>query len=115
MALVMKNSDNDASLIMLQMYVQLRQSEGSGMINLSEMTMHQLLYKEFAVWTVSKGSLSKNEWCVRETAPPYERTRLRIVHLKLKRWHSKKSIATRMGNPPVVAAAFLYSRERTEP
>ncbi|KAG0568842.1 hypothetical protein KC19_6G048600 [Ceratodon purpureus] len=59
----------------------LRQLERSGMINLSEMTMHQL-YKEFAVWLVTKGSLSKNEWCVRETAPPYERTRLRIVHLK---------------------------------
>lgn len=50
------------------------------MIILSEMRMHQL-YQEFAVWFVTKGNLSKNEWCVRESAPPYERTRLRIVGL----------------------------------
>ena len=75
------HNDEGDSILMLQMCVQLRRLERSGMMNLSEMTMHQL-YKEFAVWFVTKGSLSKNEWCVRETAPPYERIRLRIVGLK---------------------------------
>lgn len=51
------------------------------MIVLSEMRVHQL-YQEFAVWLVTKGNLSKNEWCVRESRPPYERTRLRILGLK---------------------------------
>ncbi|KAG0606854.1 hypothetical protein M758_9G173400 [Ceratodon purpureus] len=65
----------------------LKRLERSGILNewpdiRSGMTMHQL-YKEFAVWFVTKGVSSKNEWCVRECAPPYfEWTRIRIVKLK---------------------------------
>ncbi|KAG0627336.1 hypothetical protein M758_2G192700 [Ceratodon purpureus] len=65
----------------------LKQLERSGILNewpdiRSGMTMHQL-YKEFAVWFVTKGVSSKNEWCVRECAPPsHERTRIRIVNLE---------------------------------
>ncbi|KAG0576751.1 hypothetical protein KC19_5G105100 [Ceratodon purpureus] len=65
----------------------LKQLERSGILNecldmRSGMTMHQL-YKEFAVWFVTKGVSSKNEWCVRECAPPnHERTRIRIVKLE---------------------------------
>ncbi|KAG0562315.1 hypothetical protein KC19_9G136400 [Ceratodon purpureus] len=65
----------------------LKQLKRSGILNewpdiRSGMTMHQL-YKEFAVWFVTKEVSSKNEWCVRECAPPnHERTRIRIVNLK---------------------------------
>ncbi|KAG0622823.1 hypothetical protein M758_3G126300 [Ceratodon purpureus] len=65
----------------------LKQLERSGILNewpdvRSGMTMHQL-YKEFAVWFVTKEVSAKNEWCVRECAPPnHERTRIRIFNLE---------------------------------